>query len=91
MTGKASFAARDGSMARCHPGLFIGMAAEAEFVVVLNKQSRVRRGVRIMAGKAHAVLERSMHDAAAGLEGGVVMAHNAERFSVLNGFKGLRR
>lgn len=44
-----------------------------------------------MTRKAHAVLERSMHDAAAGLEGRFVMAHNAERSSILNGFKGLRR
>ena len=44
-----------------------------------------------MAGKAHAVLERSMHDAPAGLEGRFVVTHDAERSSVLNGFKGLRR
>jgi hypothetical protein len=38
MTGKASLAARNSRMARCHLGLFIGMAGEAKFVAVLNKQ-----------------------------------------------------
>lgn len=41
MTGKASLAARNSDMARCHPGLFISMTAEAKFVAVLSKQFRV--------------------------------------------------
>ena len=69
----------------------IGMAAETELVAGIGKKLHVFRIMGVVAGKAHAALERRVFDLSAGLEPGLIMALIAELAATLRRAEGFYR
>lgn len=74
MAGQA--AVSGGNCGMGDSGLFalVGMAAETQLVAGIGEKLHVLRIMGVVAGKTHAALERRVHDLAAGLEPGLIMA-----------------
>lgn len=89
MTGQAALSRGDRSMGDGCLCSLIGMAAETQLVAGIGEELRVLRIVGVVAGKAHAALERRVFDLAAGLEPGLIVALITEFSSAERRTKGL--
>jgi hypothetical protein len=89
MAGQAALSAGDRGMGDGRLFSLVGMAAEAQLVACIGEEFRVLRIMGVVAGKAHAALERRVFDRAAGLEPGLIVALITEFSSAERRTKGL--
>lgn len=89
MAGQAALSGGDRGMGDGCLFSLVGMAAETQLVAGIGEELRVLRIMGVVAGKAHAALERRVFDLAAGLEPGLIVALITELSSAERRTKGL--
>ena len=89
MAGQAALSGGDCGMGDGSLFSLVRMAAETQLVAFIGEEFRVLRIMRVVAGKAHAALERRVFDIAAGLEPGLIVALITELSSAECRTKGL--